>query len=86
MMGGVKCVGELYLKRLMNEKEIDWILLWGGGRVEGGEGRGKLGVGKDDLIVEENGSRDIWVEDQGVGMMDEVENGKEDYEGLRMGY
>lgn len=57
IMDGVKSLGEFYLNTLMNEKTIDWIFFSPAGTLESGKRTGKFRLGKDDLIVDENGIR-----------------------------
>lgn len=86
IMGGVKSLGEFYLNTLMNEKDIDWIFFSPAGTLELGKRTGKFRLGKDDLIVDENGISHISVEDYAVAMVDELENPKHHYERFTIGY
>lgn len=86
IMGGVQSLGEFYLNTLMNEKEIDWIFFSPAGTLEPGKRTGKFRLGKDDLIVDENGNSHISVEDYAVAMVDELENPKHHYERFTIGY
>lgn len=86
IMGGVRSLGEFYLNTLMNEKEIDWIFFSPAGTLEPGKRTGKFRLGKDDLIVDENGNSHISVEDYAVAMVDELENPKHHYERFTIGY
>lgn len=86
IMGGVKSLGEFYLNTLMNEKDIDWIFFSPTGTLEPGQRTGKFRLGKDDLIVDENGTSHISVEDYAVAMIDELENPKHHYERFTIGY
>lgn len=86
IMGGVKSLGEFYLNTLMNEKDIDWIFFSPAGTLEPGQRTGKFRLGKDDLIVDENGNSHISVEDYAVAMIDELENPKHHYERFTIGY
>lgn len=86
IMGGVKSLGEFYLNTLMNEKDIDWIFFSPAGTLEPGKRTGKFRLGKDDLIVDENGNSHISVEDYAVAMVDELENPKRHYERFTIGY
>ncbi len=86
IMGGVKSLGEFYLNTLMNEKAIDWIFFSPAGTLEPGMRTGKFRLGKDDLIVDENGISHISVEDYAVAMVDELENSKHHYERFTIGY
>lgn len=86
IMGGVKSLGEFYLNTLMNEKNIDWVFFSPAGTLEPGKRTGKFRLGKDDLIVDENGNSHISVEDYAVAMVDEMENPKHHYERFTIGY
>lgn len=86
IMGGVKSLGEFYLNTLMNEKEVDWIFFSPAGTLEHGNRTGKFRLGKDDLIVDENGNSHISVEDYAVAMVDELENPTHHYERFTIGY
>lgn len=86
IMGGVRSLGEFYLNTLMNEKEIDWIFFSPAGTLEPGKRTGKFRLGKDNLIVDENGNSHISVEDYAVAMVDELENPKHHYERFTIGY
>lgn len=86
IMDGVKSLGKFYLNTLMNEKTIDWIFFSPAGTLESGKRTGKFRLGKDDLIVDENGISHISVEDYAVAMVDELENPKHHYERFTIGY
>lgn len=86
IMGGVKSLGEFYLNTLMHEKEIDWVFFSPAGTLEPGKRTGQFRLGKDDLIVDENGNSHISVEDYAVAMVDELENPKHHYERFTIGY
>lgn len=86
IMGGVRSLGEFYLNTLMNEKEIDWIFFSPAGTLEPGKRTGKFRLGKDDLIVGENGNSHISVEDYAVAMVDELEMPQHHYERFTIGY
>lgn len=86
IMGGVKSLGEFYLNTLMNEKDIDWIFFSPAGTLEPGKRTGKFRLGKDDLIIDENGISHISVEDYAVAMVDELENSKHHCERFTIGY
>lgn len=86
IMGGVKSLGEFYLNTLMNENDIDWIFFSPAGTLEQGKRTGKFRLGKDDLIIDENGISHISVEDYAVAMVDELENPKHHCERFTIGY
>lgn len=86
IMGGVKSLGEFYLNTLINEKDIDWVFFSPAGTLEPGKRTGKFRLGKDDLIVDENGKSHISVEDYAMAMVDELENPKHHVERFTIGY
>ena len=86
IMGGVKSLGEFYLNTLMNEKDLDWVFFSPAGSLEPGERTGKFRLGKDDLIVDENGKSHISVEDYVMAMVDELEKESHHYERFTIGY
>lgn len=86
IMDGVRSLGEFYLNTLMNEKEIDWIFFSPAGTLEPGKRTGKFRLGKDDLIVDENGNSHISVEDYAVAMVDELEMPQHHRERFTIGY
>lgn len=86
IMGGVKSLGEFYLNTLIHEKGIDWVFFSPAGTLEPGKRTGVFRLGKDDLIVDENGNSHISVEDYAVAMVDELETPKHHYERFTIGY
>jgi putative NADH-flavin reductase len=86
IMGGVKSLGEFYLNTLMNEKSIDWVFFSPAGNIAPGERTGKYRLGKDDLIMDENGASNISVEDYAKAMVDELETPQHHYERFTIGY
>lgn len=86
IMGGVKSLGEFYLNTLMHEKDVDWVFFSPAGTLEHGKRTGSFRLGKDDLIVDDNGNSHISVEDYAVAMVDELEAPKHHYERFTIGY
>ena len=86
IMGGVKSLGEFYLNTLCNEKEIDWVFFSPAGTLEPGRRTGKFRLGKDNLIVDENGNSHISVEDYAVAMVNEMEQANHHQERFTIGY
>lgn len=86
IMGGVKSLGEFYLNTLTQEKEIDWVFFSPAGHLEPGERTGIYRLGKDDLIVNENGESKISVQDYAKAMIDEFETPKNHQERFTIGY
>ena len=86
---GVKSLGKFYLDTLCNEKEIDWVFISPAanlGNLQKGIRTGKYRVGKDDLLVNENGESFISVEDYAVAMIDELEQKNHHYERFTAAY
>ncbi len=72
---GVKSFGEFYFNTLSKEKDIDWIFLSPAanlGNLQPGTRTSHYRVGKDDLLVDENGDSFISVEDYAKAMIDEL--------------
>lgn len=87
IMGGVRPLGDFYLNTLMNEKDIDWTFFSPAGAFdENGESTGKFRLGKDDLIVDENGQSHISVQDYAIAMVDELEKEEHHRERFTIGY
>lgn len=87
IMGGVRPLGDFYLNTLMNEQDIDWIFFSPAGAFdEKSERTGKFRLGKDDLIVDENGQSHISVQDYAVAMVDELEKEEHHKERFTIGY
>lgn len=57
-----------------DENELDWAFFSPAGNIAPGERTGKFRLGKDNLIVGENGESHISVEDYAVAMLDEVDS------------
>lgn len=82
----VKSLGEFYLNILSNEKEIDWVFFSPAGSIAPGKRTGQFRLGKDDLIVGEDGTSSISVEDYAVAMIDEAEQEAHHHERFTIGY
>lgn len=87
IMGGVRPLGDFYLNTLTQEQDIDWTFFSPAGAFdEKGERTGKFRLGKDDLIVDENGQSHISVQDYAVAMVDELEKPAHHKERFTIGY
>jgi len=87
IMGGVRPLGDFYLNDLMNENDIDWVFFSPAGAFdENGTRTGKFRLGKDDLIVDENGQSHISVQDYALAMVDELEKPAHHKERFTIGY
>lgn len=72
---------------ILNEQNIDWTFFSPAGAFdEKGERTGKFRLGKDDLIVDENGQSHISVQDYAVAMVDELEKPVHHKERFNIGY
>lgn len=86
IMDGVKSLGKFYLDTLNNEKSIDWVFFSPAGSLEPGEATGIYRLGKDDLIVDNEGKSRITVGDYAKAMVDELENPSHHQERFTIGY
>jgi len=86
IMGGVKSLGEFYLNTLTQEHELDWVFFSPAGTLEPGVRTGVYRLGKDDLIINEQGESKISVEDYAKAMIDELETPKHHKERFTIGY
>lgn len=86
IMDGVKSLGKFYLDTLNNEKSIDWVFFSPAGSLEPGEATGTYRLGKDDLIVDNEGKSRITVGDYAKAMVDELENPSHHQERFTIGY
>ena len=86
IIDGVKSLGKFYLDTLNNEKSIDWVFFSPAGSLEPGEATGTYRLGKDDLIVDNEGKSRITVGDYAKAMVDELENPSHHQERFTIGY
>ncbi|MDR0196343.1 MAG: NAD(P)-dependent oxidoreductase [Myroides sp.] len=86
IMGGVKSLGEFYLNTLTQEHGLDWVFFSPAGTLEPGVRTGVYRLGKDDLIINEQGESKISVEDYAKAMIDELETPKHHKERFTIGY
>ena len=86
--------GKAFLKRLKQEKELDWTFLspsemFSNDEVYGTKPGGRTGVfrvGLDELLVDENGISEISYEDFAVAMVDELESPMHSRRRFTVGY
>lgn len=83
---GFLSLSEFYLNTLLKEKDIDWIFFSPAASLESGERTGKFRLGKDDLIVDEEGNSHISVQDYAIAMIDEAEIPLHHKERFTIGY
>lgn len=87
IMGGVRPLGDFYLNTLMKENDIDWIFFSPAGAFDNdGKRTGTFRLGKDDLIVDEQGNSHISVQDYAMAMVDELEQENHHKERFTIGY
>lgn len=87
IMGGVRPLGDFYLNTLMKENDIDWIFFSPAGAFDNdGKRTGIFRLGKDDLIVDEQGNSHISVQDYAMAMVDELEQENHHKERFTIGY
>lgn len=86
IMPGVKGLADFYLNILMKEKDLDWTFFSPAGEFVSGKRTGVFRLGKDDLIVDEQGNSTISVEDYAVAMIDELEKPQYHQERFTIGY
>jgi len=65
---------------------MDWAYFSPAWNIAPGEKKGIFRLGKDQLIVDENGESNISVEDYAVAMLDEVEKPQHHMERFTIGY
>lgn len=86
ILPGVKSLGEFYLNTLSKEKEVDWVFFSPAANLFPGKRTGKFRLGKDNMIVDDQGESSVSVEDYAVAMIDEVEYPTHHYERFTIGY
>lgn len=86
ILPGVKSLGEFYLNTLSKEKEVDWVFFSPAANLFLGKRTGKFRLGKDNMIVDDQGESSVSVEDYAVAMIDEVEYPTHHYERFTIGY
>lgn len=65
--------GGAYLDLLKGEGDLDWTFLSPSALIEPGERTGKFRLGKDQLLVDDNGQSRISAEDYAIALVDELE-------------
>lgn len=70
-----------------NTKEnVDWVNISPAALIQPGERTGKYRLGKDNLVVDENGESKISAEDYAIALIDEVETPKHHKERITVAY
>ncbi len=83
---GVRSHARFYIDYLMKESDIDWVFFSPARMIVHGERTGIYRLGKDDLIVGDNGESRISVEDYAKAMIDELEQPSHHQERFTIGY
>ncbi|MGD9842349.1 MAG: NAD(P)-dependent oxidoreductase [Steroidobacteraceae bacterium] len=79
--------GIVFLNVLKSETELDWTFLSPSGKPVPGQRTGKFRVGKDHLLVDNNGKiSNLSLEDIAVAMLDEVEKPQHSRQRFTIGY
>lgn len=86
LLPGIRSMAKVYTDLLLPEKTIDWVFLSPAADMAPGERTEKFRLGKDELIVDENGESNISVEDFAVAMIDELEKENHHQERFTLGY
>lgn len=86
LLPGIRSLSQVYLDYLRPEKMVDWIFLSPSANMFPGKRTTKFRIGKDDLIVDQEGDSNISVEDFAVAMIDELEQEKHHRERFTIGY
>ena len=85
-MPAIKSLAEVLYSLQKEEKELNWAYFSPAGNIAPGEKKGKYRMGKDELIVNENGESSISVEDFADAMLNEVEKPQHHNERFTIGY
>lgn len=86
ILPAVKALADVYLQDLTAEKNLDWVFFSPAGNLEAGQRTGKFRLGKDELIVNNEGESKISVQDYAVAMIDELEKPAHHRERFTIGY
>jgi putative NADH-flavin reductase len=78
--------GGAYLDQLKGESDLDWTFLSPSALIEPGERTGKFRIGKDQLLVDDNGQSRISAEDYAIALVDELEKPAHSRRRFTVGY
>ena len=78
--------GGAYLDQLKGESDLDWTFLSPSALIEPGERAGKFRLGKDQLLVDDNGQSRISAEDYAIALVDELEKPAHSHRRFTVGY
>ncbi len=84
-LGGIRGTREQYYM-LKAEPDLDWVFLAPAAFLQPGERTGKYRIGKDHLLVNDQGESRISLEDYAVAMVDELERPAHHRERFTVGY
>lgn len=86
ILPAVKSLAEVLKFLQKYEKEIDWVFFSPPGSVVPGSRTGIYRLGKDELLVDQNGKSRISAEDYAVAMIDELEKPQHHFERFTVAY
>jgi len=86
LLPGVESLAKVLTDILLPEKELDWVYFSPAANLHPGERTGKYKLGKDSMIIDNNGDSDISVQDYAKAMIDELENPQHHKERFTIGY
>lgn len=78
--------GALFLEMLRGESGLDWAFLSPPAEIDSGTRTGKFRLGKDQLLVDEQGKSRISFEDYAVALVDELERPRHSRQRFTVGY
>ncbi|HEV7325542.1 MAG TPA: NAD(P)-dependent oxidoreductase [Bosea sp. (in: a-proteobacteria)] len=78
--------GGAFLDLLKGEGDLDWTFLSPSALIEPGERTGKFRLGKDQLLVDDNGQSRISAEDYAIALVDELERPAYSRQRFTVGY
>ncbi|ARQ00489.1 NAD(P)-dependent oxidoreductase [Pseudorhodoplanes sinuspersici] len=78
--------GGEFLKRLREEKDLDWTFVSPAALIDFGQRTGKFRIGGDQLLVDDKGNSTISFEDFAVAMADELEQHKHSRQRFTVAY
>lgn len=78
--------GSEFLDALRQEQNINWVFLSPAALIDFGQRTGKFRLGKDQLLVDDQGNSTISFEDYAVAMVDELEQRKHSRERFTVAY
>ncbi|MFC5421618.1 NAD(P)-dependent oxidoreductase [Bosea eneae] len=78
--------GGAFLDLLKGEGDLDWTFLSPSALIEPGERTGKFRLGKDQLLVDDNGQSRISAEDYAIALVDELEKPAHSRQRFTVGY